>query len=72
MATPRSRRFPAKFAAAVVVLLALHVYDPWGGQGPLTAWGLPWDLVYHLLWMLAATALVLVMTYRVWPDDPPP
>ena len=60
------------FGTALVGLTVLHVVDPWGGQGPTFAAiaGLPWDLTYHLLWMAAAAAAVLYMTYRVWPDEP--
>ena len=35
---------------------------------------LPWDLAYHLWWMLAAAAAVLYMTDVVWahpPEDEP-
>mgnify|MGYP001357911869 CR=1 FL=1 len=56
-------------ATVLVALAVLHVVDPWGGRGPDVA-GMPWDLAYHLLWMIAAAAAVLYMTYRVWPDEP--
>jgi hypothetical protein len=30
---------------------------------------MPYDLAYHLAWMLAATAVVVYMTYGPWKDD---
>lgn len=62
-------RWRGTFAAAIAILLTLHVVDPWDGQGP-TIGGLPWDLAYPLLWIAAAAVAVQVMTSRVWPDDP--
>lgn len=59
------------FAAAVAVLLVLHV-DTWNaGPAPAPTFGwLPWDLAYHLLWMAAATAAVFYMTSpAIWPED---
>ena len=32
---------------------------------------LPWDLAYAVFWMIAATAVVLYLTERVWRDEPP-
>jgi hypothetical protein len=29
---------------------------------------LPWDLAFHLLWMLGAACVVVYMTDRAWPD----
>ena len=57
----------------VLVLLALlHLVPPHGGPDPVVLGVLPWDLAWHLLWMVAAGAAVIAMTSpRLWPDDPP-
>ncbi len=67
---PARRRHRWVFAAAVVVLLVLHV-DVWNqGRGDGLILGfIPYDLAYHLLWMLVAWAVVIYMTVFVWPDE---
>ena len=54
----------------VVALLVLHV-DVWnqGRGGELVLGFIPYDLAYHLLWMLMAWAAVVYMTIFVWPDE---
>lgn len=70
MSTPRSSRARLGFTAAVVILLALHLWPPHGGPAPIVFGVFPWDLAWHLLWMAAATAAVFAMTStRLWPDD---
>lgn len=69
-APARARR---RLHVALVLLVVLHVAplplgdpaEPWGGV-------LPPDLAYPLLWMAAAALVVLYMTGRPWPDEPPP
>jgi hypothetical protein len=67
----RSRARTA-WVVLVSILLVLHVWPPWVGEDPVWLGFLPWDLTYHLLWMIAALAVVLFMTERVWPDDAEP
>lgn len=56
------------FAALAIVLTALHLaHFPGALEVRVLGW-MPWDLAYHLAWMLAATALVFYLTARVWPD----
>ncbi len=54
----------------MLVLLVLHV-DVWNqGRGDGLILGfIPYDLAYHLLWMLVAWAVVIYMTIFVWPDE---
>lgn len=54
----------------MVLLLVLHV-DVWNqGRGDALILGfIPYDLAYHLLWMLVAWAVVIYMTIFVWPDE---
>jgi hypothetical protein len=59
-----------RFAVVVVVLLGLHVFDPFAAAAPRLPASIPWDLGYHLMWMVAAAATVVWMTHRVWKDDP--
>lgn len=56
-------------AVLVTALLVLHV-DVWNHDraGLVLGW-IPYDLAYHLAWMLAAAAVVLYMTYGPWQDD---
>lgn len=67
---PARRRHRWVFAGAVVVLLVLHV-DVWNqGRGDALILGfIPYDLAYHLLWMVVAWAVVIYMTVFVWPDE---
>jgi hypothetical protein len=72
-----SRKTHARiFWAVVAVLLILHVdvfnhlepgSDPSDGVAPV-GW-LPWDMAYHLLWMVAAAGAVFYLTAKVWPSD---
>lgn len=54
----------------IAALLVLHL-DFWnaGRGGALILGVLPYDLAYHLAWMLAAWAVVVYMTVKVWPDE---
>jgi hypothetical protein len=60
----------------VLVLVVTHVF-PWQPASDPSSWMLlgflPWDLAYHLLWMVAATGVVLYMTEVLWqpPEDDP-
>ena len=67
---PVSRRaHHTLLAVLVTALLVLHI-DVWNhGQGGLVFGWMPYDLAYHLAWMLAATAVVIYMTLGPWPDD---
>ena len=57
------------FWVLVVTLIALHLYD-FRGAVPGLLWGVvPWDLAYHLFWMLAALGVVVYLTEIVWQDD---
>ncbi len=68
---PARRRHGLIFAGVVVLLLGLHV-DVWNhGRGVELVLGwIPYDLGYHLLWMLVAWVAVLYMTVFVWPETP--
>jgi hypothetical protein len=56
-------------AVLVTALLVLHI-DVWNhGRGGLVFGWLPWDLAYHLAWMVGATAVVWYMTLGPWPDE---
>ncbi|MCA9658399.1 MAG: hypothetical protein KC486_08645 [Myxococcales bacterium] len=58
------------FAVLIAALLVLHL-DVWnaGRGGALVLGVLPYDLAYHLAWMLAAWLVVVYMTIKVWPDE---
>ncbi|MEM7155320.1 MAG: hypothetical protein AAF799_20900 [Myxococcota bacterium] len=56
----------------LVVLVVLHVLPVPGDPSWTLAGFLPWDLAYHLLWMAAATVVVLYMTGPAWPEEAPP
>lgn len=65
-----SSRATWALGAAIVGLVALHLLPPHGGPAPILAGVLPWDLVWHVLWMGAAMLVVVAMTARrFWPDD---
>lgn len=60
------------FAVVVTALVVLHLVPPHGGPDPVVLGVFPWDLAWHLGWMIAAGAAVFAMTsVRLWPDDPP-
>ena len=59
-------------SVALVVLVVVHLVPVPGDPARLVAGFLPWDLAWHLGWMLAATLVVLYMTGPPWPDEPPP
>jgi hypothetical protein len=60
-------------AVALLVLVGLHLFPPSAGDPHMLIAGfLPWDLAYHLAWILAAALVVIYMTGAPWPDDPPP
>lgn len=69
MSAPVSAR--RTLSVMLVVLVVLHVV-PLPIEGFTIAGFLPWDLGYHLLWMAAATLVVLYMTGPAWPDEEPP
>jgi len=52
-------------AIALVLLHLLHF--PGALDVALLGW-MPWDLAYHLGWMLAATAALFYLTAKVWPE----
>jgi hypothetical protein len=54
----------AVLAAWVAALLVTHVVQWRAGQRPTLFGFLPWDLAYHLLWMVAAAAAIIFMTAR--------
>ena len=58
------------FWVLVVVLAALHVdfFNHGVSPPPLFGW-LPVDLAYHMIWVIAAAALVLYFTRYVWRDS---
>ncbi len=59
-------------SVALIVLTVLHVVPIGGDSDALVLGWMPWDLAYHLLWMVGAAAVVLYMTGPPWPDEPPP
>jgi NO-binding membrane sensor protein with MHYT domain len=52
--------------AAAAALMGLHVWAP--HRDGLLGGVLPWDLAFHLAWMLAAAGLIEVMTRVAWRD----
>lgn len=69
------RRHGRVLAVMVALLVLTHVVQWQPGREPMLLGFLPWDLAYHLLWMVAATVVVLYMTEVVWrhpPEDDPP
>ncbi|MGH1343127.1 MAG: hypothetical protein ACRBN8_16335 [Nannocystales bacterium] len=52
--------------AAAAVLVGVHVWSP--SRGGIVAGVLPWDLAFHLGWMLAAGLLVEALTRTAWRD----
>jgi hypothetical protein len=52
----------------VAVLGILHVAPIPLPRGLVLGF-LPWDLAFHLAWMLGAACVVVHMTDRVWPHD---
>jgi hypothetical protein len=59
-------------SVALVVLVGVHLGPVPGDPARVVAGFLPWDLAWHLGWMLAATLVVFYMTGPPWPDEPPP
>jgi hypothetical protein len=65
----RSNKAAFALWVAIVGLVALHLWPPHGGPEPLLLGVLPWDLTWHVLWMVGAMAAVMMMTStRLWPD----
>jgi hypothetical protein len=54
------------FAAIALALVLLHLWH-FPGAVAVPGW-MPWDLAYHLLWMLAATGAIFYLTAKVWPE----
>lgn len=59
-------------SVALVVLVVVHLSPVPGDPARVVAGFLPWDLAWHLGWMLAATLVVFYMTGPPWPDEPAP
>ena len=59
-------------SVALVVLVVVHLLPVPGDPARVVAGFLPWDLAWHLGWMLAAAVVVIYMTGPPWPDEPPP
>lgn len=59
-------------SAALLVLVVVHLSPVPGDPARIIAGFLPWDLAWHLGWMLAATLVVFYMTGPPWPDEPAP
>lgn len=51
----------------MALLVLLHVLPPHRGLEPVLL-GLPWDLAYHVLWMAAAAAAIILVTRIAWSD----
>lgn len=55
------------FWTATIVLCVLHVDFFNHGVGSVLLFGwLPFDLAYHILWMVLAAVLVFYFTHSVW------
>ena len=59
-------------SVALVVLVVVHLLPVPGDSAWVVAGFLPWDLAWHLGWILAASLTVLYMTGPPWPDEPAP
>jgi hypothetical protein len=59
-------------SVALVVLVAVHLWPVPGDPTRVVLVFLPWDVAWHLGWILAATLVVLYMTGPPWPDEPAP
>lgn len=59
-------------AAALVVLVVVHLVPVPAHPARVVLGFLPWDVAWHLGWMLAATFVVIYMTGPPWPDEPAP
>lgn len=74
MSSIRNRRNKVALAVLVVVLLVTHVVQWRPGLEPMVLGFMPWDLAYHLIWMVAAAAVIFWWTTVDWDDpseDPP-
>lgn len=56
------------FAATTVALVLLHLLHFPGALDVAVLGWIPWDLAYHLGWMLAATGAIFYLTAKVWPE----
>lgn len=59
-------------SVALVVLVVVHLSPVPGDPTRVVAGFLPWDLAWHLGWILAAALVVIYMTGPPWPDEPAP
>lgn len=55
---------------AVAGLLVLHVIPPHRGAEPVLLGFLPWDLGYHVLWMVGAALTIIFAAEVVWREPP--
>jgi len=62
----QDRRRRGLIWAVAGALVAVHVWSP--SRGEIVAGVLPWDLAFHLGWMLAAGLLVETLTRVAWRD----
>lgn len=59
-------------SVALVVLVVLHLLPVPGDPARVVLGFLPWDVAWHLAWMVLATGVVIYMTGPPWPDEPAP
>jgi hypothetical protein len=59
-------------SVALVLLVGLHLVPVPGDPTWVVLGFVPWDLAWHLGWMLLASAVVIYMTGPPWPDEPAP
>jgi len=59
-------------ATSIAALLVLHV-DAWNASRvePMLLGWIPFDLAYHLAWMVAASLVLFHLTAKVWTEAPP-
>lgn len=65
MSAPVARRV---LSGLLLALVGAHLFAPRLDTSWMLAGFLPWDIAYHLLWMLAAAVGVLFMTGPAWPE----
>lgn len=65
-ATAPGRRGAAWLVVALVLLALLH-HDFWFWDEPRWVLGLPAGLLYHVLYCVAAAALMALAVRRAWP-----